>query len=175
MKYKVCINAGHAPNGNPDAGACHHGLRESDITFSVGQAVVEELVKRKYSVTFVQDDSLQKVCDVANGVQANLFVSLHCNAFGNEKVYGTEVYVYNKTSRAYEAAKRVCEGISEALNTINRQVREGKNLYVLKHTAMPAMLVEMFFISNEDDVRRFKNGLSGLVTAICDGVDFYFS
>lgn len=174
MKYRVVINAGHAPQGNPDPGAQYHGLRESDITCSVGHAVTEELAKRGYEVTFVQDDDLNKICNIANSVQANLFISLHCNAFSNESANGTEVFVYDETSNASKAAKKICNDICEALGTYNRGLKTA-NFQVLRDTAMPAMLIEMFFISNKDDITKFQNGLSGLITAICDGVDFYFS
>jgi len=178
-KYRVFVNSGHDTEIEP--GACYHDLRECDITQSVGRLVTEELVKRGYEVTFVQDNSLTKIVDMANGVQANLFVSLHCNAVDNESVSGTEVWVHGKGSNATEAAAKISKDVAEALGIYNRGIKynvdrpKGNNIYVLSATAMPAMLIEMFFISNKTDIDKFKNSLSGLITAICDGVDFYFN
>ena len=78
----VFLNPGHAPNGNPDPGACSPttGLRESDVAADVAAKVSYYLNQVGIETTIVQDDSLAVICDTANSMNADLFVSIHCNS-----------------------------------------------------------------------------------------------
>ncbi|MBR4696594.1 MAG: N-acetylmuramoyl-L-alanine amidase, partial [Selenomonadaceae bacterium] len=90
---KVFINPGHAPNGNPDPGACGFGLRESDAAASIGSMVEERLKAAGVETYLLQSDALYSVPGVANDWGADLFVSIHCNAF-NGVAKGTETCIY---------------------------------------------------------------------------------
>ena len=81
---KVFINPGHSPNGNPDPGAVNYAmnLRESDIAESIAVKVQDFLIAAGVDVVgCVQSDSLEEICDTANHSGADIFISIHCNAF----------------------------------------------------------------------------------------------
>ena len=70
------------------------------------------------------------------------------NSFSNRNARGCEVWVYNKSSRLYSTSQSICNNLSKALNTPNRGVKISKSFTVLKKSKMPALLVEIDFISN---------------------------
>ena len=65
---KVFINPGHAPNGDPDPGACNAetGLRESDVAAIVGRMVAGYLNAAGIETEVLQSDSLEDICSAAN-------------------------------------------------------------------------------------------------------------
>ena len=78
---KVFINPGHAPNGVPDPGAVSDvtGLRECDVALSVGKLVEHYLNAVGIETAVLQSDELYEVCSEANNLDADLFISIHCN------------------------------------------------------------------------------------------------
>ena len=78
---RVFLNPGHAPNGEPDPGACGFGLRECDVAKNVADLVAGYLTNAGVEVAGnLQSDSLEEVVDVSNESEADLFISIHCNA-----------------------------------------------------------------------------------------------
>lgn len=69
------------------------------------------------------------------------------NSFTN-LAKGCEVWVYNSNSKLYLLGNNIVFNLSKALNTPNRGIKTSKSFYVLKHTKMPALLIEIDFISN---------------------------
>ena len=70
------------------------------------------------------------------------------NSFSNRNARGCEVWVYDKSSRLFSTSQSICNNLSKALNTPNRGVKISKSFTVLKKSKMPALLVEVDFISN---------------------------
>ena len=79
---KVFLNPGHAPNGNPDPGAVNGetGLRECDVALAVGESAESYLNAAGVETELLQSDSLYDICEAANSSDADIFVSIHCNA-----------------------------------------------------------------------------------------------
>ena len=170
---KVFLNPGH--DRRLDSGAVNpvHGLREADVAYDVSHDIAgcirERLEAAGIEVDVYQNDSLSSICELANDSGADYFVSIHCNAF-NTEAKGTEVEVYNYGSSAYELAKKVQSSIVKSMGTVDRGVKERPGLYVLKHTDMPAILVELAFIDNEDDYQKLANNLGGFAEATANGI-----
>ena len=78
---KVFINPGHAPNGNPDPGACGYGLREADVAANIGNMVEELLQAAGVETYLMQSDDLYGIPDVANDWGADVLPSalIQCN------------------------------------------------------------------------------------------------
>jgi len=170
---KVFLNPGHAPNGYPDPGACGCGLRESDIVKSVADLVEHYLVNAGIEVVGnLQHDDLDAVTDAANESGADIFVSIHCNAFNGE-AHGTEVEVYPDDAQSYCLGDCIQAQIVDALDTTDRGLKERGNLYVLKHTDMTAVLVELAFIDNEDDAELLRDNQDDFARAIARGITDY--
>lgn len=88
---------------------------------------------------------------VANKAGADLFVSIHANAF-TPRNRGTETFRFHATSRAGRLlARSIHEEVVFRLGLPDRGVKPA-GFYVLKHTAMPAVLLESAFLSNRRDV-----------------------
>ena len=174
---KVFINPGHAPNGIPDPGACSARTRECDVTLEVGELVEKYLNAVGIETMLLQSDDLSEVCLEANVLEADLFISIHCNSVESPYAEGTETWACAGSSNGYRLAECIQNQIVGALGTVNRGVKvatPGKNgLYVLTNTDMPAVLVELAFISNEDDEELLIKSRDEFARAIARGVTDY--
>jgi N-acetylmuramoyl-L-alanine amidase len=154
---KVFINPGHAPNGRPDPGATNSstGLRECDVALLISNKIAGYLRAVGYEVMVLQSNSLSEVVNAANAWDADLFISIHCNSFGDWSVKGTEVWYNDGSYNGKRLATYILNQMLGSIKLVNRGIKNaipGKNgLYVLKNTDCPAVLVEAAFISNSDD------------------------
>lgn len=170
---KVFLNPGHAPNGNPDPGACGQGLRECDVVKDAADLAAGYLTAAGVEVVGnIQSDSLGEICEAANESGADIFVSIHCNAF-NGTANGTEVEVYPESTAGASLGSCIQRQIVESLGTTDRGLKERPNLYVLKHTDMPAVLVELAFIDNEEDAALLRNNQDDFARAVARGITDY--
>ncbi len=176
---KVFIDAGHNYTGS-DTGAQGHGLREQDITFSIADKLKALLITCGHEVKMSREkvtdslgislsDSLHTRAGLANQWGAQLFVSIHCNAFDG-KAHGTETLVYSLNGQAAEYAEKIQKAIVGQLGTADRGVKQRQDLVVLRKTAMPAVLVETAFIDNKADSLLLKNNAEDFAKAICEGI-----
>lgn len=178
---KICINPGHAPNGNPDPGAVNSvtGLRESDVVFVIGNLVSKYLQAVGYEVTVVQNDDLQTICDTSNNMPADLFVSIHCNSAGSDQAKGTETWYCDGSAEGKKLADCIDKQIVNSLQEIDRGSKDAvphqNGLYVLTNTNAVAVLVETAFISNADDEKILASdkGKDDLARAIARGITDY--
>lgn len=173
---RVFINPGHAPNGNPDPGACNRvtGLRECDVAKNIADLVEKYLVAAGVEVVGnLQSDDLYEVVHASNQLDADVFVSIHCNAF-NERANGTEVWYYHTSGNGACLAECIERQIVDSLDTTDRGAKPavpGKNgLYVLSNTDAVAVLVETAFIDNESDEELLRHRQDDFARAIARGV-----
>lgn len=170
---KVFLNPGHAPDGNPDPGACGCGLRECDVAKSVADLVEHYLVAAGVEVIGnLQDDSLYAITNAANASSADIFVSIHCNAF-NGSACGTETCVYTGSAVGNKLGACIQQQIVDSLGTVDRGLKVRKDLWVLKSTDMPAVLVELAFIDHEGDAALLRDRQDDFARAIARGVTDY--
>ncbi|MDS1005144.1 N-acetylmuramoyl-L-alanine amidase [Clostridium sporogenes] len=154
---KIGIDCGHTMSG-ADYGAV--GIKaESNLTREVGTKVIAKLqtlghtVIKCYKDTCSSlNDSLSYRTNTANNNNVDLYVSIHFNCF-NGSAHGTEVLTYG--GKSFTEANRVLNNIC-ALGYTNRGIKEGSNLYVLRHTKAKAMLIECCFCDNSGDMRKFN-------------------
>lgn len=177
---KVFLNPGHSPNGNPDCGAVNKktGLRECDVAKKCADLVERYLINAGVEVVDnVQNDSLAYICEKSNDSGADLFISIHCNAAASEQANGTETWYYSSSIKGRALANCIQEQIVDALGTTDRGIKGAtphKNgLYVLTNTEAVAVLVELAFISNDDDTALLTNNVDDFARAIARGVTDY--
>ncbi len=185
MAIKIYIDQGHNPYG-PNAGAEGNGLREQDITYIVGRYLYDLLsanpnfeskLSRENSDVILGNSnatSLQARVRDANSWGADYFISIHTNGSVNPEGNGTEAYVYRINTQSYYLAEHIVNAISQRMGTTNRGVFARPSLYVLRRTRMPAVLVELGFISNYDDAMKMKNDPYGFAFAMYQGILRYF-
>ncbi len=111
----------------------------------------------------------------ANEWGADIFLSLHTNAAINPSANGAEALVYNLNSRvAPELAEDILEEMTLITGLRNRGVIARPGLYVLRKTNMPAVLVEMGFITNPEEADLMANSPNLFATGIYRGIlDYY--
>ena len=112
-----------------------------------------------------QNANLKNIVNKCNSHKVDLDVSIHLNAGGGT---GTEVYIYNSKSKAKDEAKRIASNISNALGIRNRGVKTKTNLYVLRKTKSPSLLIECCFVDNAID--KVKWNADKCAKAIVEGI-----
>lgn len=112
-----------------------------------------------------QNANLKNIVNKCNAHKVDLDVSIHLNAGGGT---GTEVYVYSDSSRAKGYAQRIVNNISNSLGIRNRGVKTSTNLYVLRKTNSPSLLVECCFVDNAVD--KVKWNSDKCAKAIVEGI-----
>lgn len=186
----IALDAGH---GGSDTGAIGPtGVTEKGVTLRVAKALQKllqaegatvlmtrttdtEVSPKKANASDVEE--LQARCDVGNDGNADIFISMHMDSFTNSTPSGTTGYYYTKGSKASQRlAQYVSEGVVTALGTGNRGTKSC-NFYVVKHTDMPATLVEMAFISNdkEEKLMNSEAGINRAAEGILNGLRRFFS
>ena len=176
---KVYINAGHAPFGKPDPGACGNGLEEWEVAKNIGARVEGYLNNIGIATRRMQNDSLGTVVNDANNWGADLFVSIHCNS-ASSSARGLETYYYEHSSKGKKFAELVQKQLLDELFTkancdywdrgIRTKIAGGYDAYVTKYTDMPAILVETAFISNPIDAKMLVDYEDNYARAIARGI-----
>lgn len=185
-RIKIFIDQGHNPN-NPNAGAEGNGLREQDLTFDIGVRLAELLRSNpNFEVRLSRNSpdeqlgtsistSLAARTNAANSWGADYFISLHCNASTIEEASGSEAYVYSESSPAFALAGDILSGLTQATGLSNRGVFINQGLFVLRRTAMPAVLVEMGFITNAHDAQLMSQQPQLFAQGMYNGILMYFN
>lgn len=179
---KVFLNPGHdelSLKGTPDydCGACNEDMRlyENEVALAVGELVQKYLIEAGCDVELLQSESLSGICAAANDWGADLFVSIHCNAF-NGIANGVETLVYPSDISGYKLAGAIQNQILETFEELtDRGLKDRTDLAVLNGTDMPAVLVEMAFIDNPDDAILLRDRQDDFARAIARGVTDYLS
>lgn len=181
MAIKIYIDQGHNPS-SPNAGAEGNGFVEQDITYEIGIRLYDLLrsngnfdvrISRPTPETTLgtsNASSLRIRVDEANAFGADYFVSLHTNASTNSAVSGSEVLVYSSPSVASELGEDILLWLNRLTGLRNRGIVNRPGLYVLRKTVMPAVLVEMGFISNAGDANLMNNSPELFAEGIYNGI-----
>lgn len=173
---RVFLNPGH--DRERDSGAVNpvSGLRECDVAAGIGELVKGYLETAGCEVQLLQSDNLAGetpelpcVVDTANGWPADIFVSLHCNA-ASGSAQGTETLIYADGGESAQLADCIQSQIIASLGTIDRGLKERPDLIVLNSTDMPAVLVEMAFVDNEEDAQLLTDRADEFARAIARGI-----
>ncbi|MCL2570259.1 MAG: N-acetylmuramoyl-L-alanine amidase [Firmicutes bacterium] len=168
----IVVDAGH---GGTDFGATRDGRMEKADVLGMAVAVGRELERRGHRVIYTRVSDvfipLTERARIANNAGANLFVSVHRDAFTNTTANGSSVFVRPNVSAATNAcATQMASRMATAGNFANRGVHNG-NFTVLTATNMPALLLEVGFISNPQDNTRYDTNFIRIANAIADGVE----
>ena len=184
MSIKIYIDQGHNPV-NPNAGAEGNGLREQDLVYNIGQRLASLLrANPDYEVRLSRPTrdtqlgtstatSLSSRVNEANRWGADYFISLHTNAASSPSASGSEAYVYNRGTRAYALADDILTNLTNITGLRNRGVQSRPGLYVLRKTQMPAVLVELGFITNPGDAALMRDNPGLFAEGIYQGIREY--
>ena len=176
---RTCLNPGHDIHWDSGAVNPALGLRECDIVLDIGLRTQGYLEDQGDEVKLIQSDNLVGehpdlpcVVHTANQWKADLFISIHCNAF-NGIARGTETLVYQLSSPAHHLATSIQRSIVSHVGTVDRGIKERPDLIVLNSTVMPAVLIETAFIDQDDDARLLTHQADAFAKAIAIGLMNY--
>lgn len=187
--HSITIDAGHGGNDSGAIGPT--GVTEKSVTLRVALALQKLLTSEGATVYMTRTtdtevspkgaaasdiEELQARCDVANRHNSDIFISIHMDSFTNGAAKGTTGYYYalgSKKSR--DLADKVRAGVIDQIGTPSRGT-QSCNFYVVKHTDMPATLVEVAFISNptEEKLMNSEDGVQKAAQGIADGIADFF-
>ena len=183
----ITLDAGH---GGSDPGAIgSDGTKEKNITLPITKMLKEILEDKgaKVYMTRTTDvdvfgpnasdaEELQARVNVGEKYNSDMFVSLHINSSVNKNVGGFSTYYYPKTDNDLRLAQNIQNKLAANFGVDDLGVRQA-NFYVIKRISMPAVLVEMCFISNEKELTLMKGQWFQKKTArlIAEGIEKYFA
>ena len=176
QKGSVVLDAGH---GGTDYGAIRAGINEKDITLDVTKMVEAILQEKGYKVYMTRSDdsgpSLQERVDICEDKKPDIFVSIHVNSSVKNDIYGIETHWYHDYS--LELAQIVHKHLIKNIpSTKDRGLFQSK-FYVINHTTVPAILVEMGFISNDAERAKLvtEKHKQQIAKSIAEGIVEYIS
>jgi N-acetylmuramoyl-L-alanine amidase len=158
---KIFIDVGH---GGKDGGAVGNGLKEKDMNLDIALRIkkglqayenAQILMSRETDEYLTLDERTIK----ANQWNADLLVSIHCNASTNVTADGFESYVYTSVPSATKAFQNVLHNeIIKAMGSgIEDRGKKSKNLHMVRESKMNAVLTENLFISNASDAKKLAD------------------
>ena len=181
MAIKIYIDQGHNPK-NPNAGAEGNGLREQDLVYPIGVELAARLnanpdfearLSRPTPDTQIgtsNSTSLRLRVQEANAWGADYFISLHTNASSNSTANGIEAFAFSRPSAAFSLGTDILNSLAAVTGLRNRGMQVRTNLYVLRKTAMPAVLVELGFITNPGDAFLMRDNPALFAEGIYQGI-----
>src|SRR5699024_8168549 len=153
----VIIDAGH---GGRDPGTSGNGIVEKTLVLELAQQTKRQLEANGINVIMTRDSDtfyeLAERSQKANASNANLFLSIHANAF-NGSASGIETYWYDKyaSAESQRLASAIQQEVIKETNGRNRGVKKG-NFHVIRETKIPSALLEVGFIDNEQEAAKLK-------------------
>lgn len=185
MSIRIFIDQGHNPSG-PNQGAAANGLIEADVNYNVGIYLRDLLnadgrftarTSRNTPTEVLGWDtasSLQVRVNMANTWPADYFLSIHSNANTNPNINGTEMYIYSAQGEALPLAEHIILGITGETGTRDNGIRFNQTFYVLRRTTMPAVLVELAYLTNLGDAELLRCCQYSFALGIYEGLLSYF-
>lgn len=180
----VAIDPGH---GTVDKGVVHResGVAESPINLSVSLKLKQILSRQKYAVVLTRDaetqelignrEELKRRIDIATSNNADIYVSLHVNQYPDPSCFGAQCF-YNPQKPESQLLALLIQEELKALEPENFREALPQDLFILREAPMPAVLVEMGFISNPQDRQKLQDPSyqEKIAKAIAEGINRYF-
>lgn len=179
----IVIDPGH---GGKDPGAVQNGVREKDVNLSVSQKLDKGLKDKGYSTIMTRKDDnyvdLYERANIANNIQADIFISLHANSIVNKDISGIQVLYCPadqcklKQEDDYPLAKIIMEELVKGTGAQDKGIIKRPNLVVLNKTSMPAVLIELGFLTNPNEAKLLSDDAYQelLAESIIRGIERYF-
>ena len=177
----IVLDAGH---GGHDPGAIGSVLKvkEKDLALDTVHRLNKLLQDAGFSTILTRDDDtfveLRERPELANGLNADAFVSVHYNAHADKNVSGVQVlYFPNEPTRDNKSFARIVQDeMLKELKAVDRYIIERPNLVVIKYTTMPAILAEVAFLSNsaEEVLSNTEEYRQKAAQALFNGITRYF-
>ena len=183
----IAIDPGH---GGTDVGAIGaKGTYEKNITLPISLKVQEKLAAKGAKVVMTRTadkdvngphadavSELQARVDIGENGKADVFVSIHIDSFVNGEVGGITSYYMAGSSYGNALAAYIHRRMNKAVDFGDRNVRTA-DFYVLNKSSMPAVLLEIGFISNPSQEKALNDPATQdkIAQSIVEGIEDYFN
>lgn len=179
MPAFIAIDPGH---GGRDSGSVNVaiGIKEKDIVLSIARFLKDVLQARGHTTLMTRDAdtrvSLSHRVSFAQAFNAEVFVSIHCNAARVAAAAGIETFHDEYSEDGKTLATAVQQNLMLAFSDHKNRGVKASNFYVLRHSVMPACLVEAEFISNSTQAVFLKDPVNQekIARAIANGIETFF-
>lgn len=161
MNKIIYIDPGH---GGKDNGASSYGVLEDEINLKIAGFIMELLIDNgvyvlisrtsDYDLSSVYDKNkkrsdLLKRVNLINSSKADLFISIHLNAYPSSNVKGGQVFFQN-SENSNNLAQFIQNNLNEISNDSDKKIKRG-NYYILNKTNILGVLIECGFLSNTQE------------------------
>lgn len=170
----VVIDAGH---GGEDSGAVANSVLEKDINLEIALKLRDMLKASGIEVKMIRESDVsiydtasgtireRKVSDLKNRVEIvnnnkkNILVSIHQNKFEQSKYSGAQMFYSTNNDKSQILAENIRKSITGLIQPENKRElkKGGSDIYLLNKAAVPAVIVECGFISNEEEAKNLSN------------------
>ena len=192
----IILDAGH---GGIDPGKLSNDklIQEKDVNLSItlklrelleSSGAVVVLTREDDSSLYVEDgtktirqkynENLKNRKKIIQESKANMFVSIHSNAFTESKYYGAQTFYPKGKEDSYQLSKTIQNELKRVVdNTNNREIKATDDIYVLKDNEIPSVLIECGFLSNDKEAKLLNDEAyqEKIAWAIYVGIQKYFS
>jgi len=190
FNYDVTLDAGHGMNntgnGRYDPGCGYGGIEEATYSLDVSRSVKEKLERHGIKVRMTRQNRndntpLSSRAGVANrNPDSDIFVSIHCNAAENAdktintKARGVRTFHFPGSNGGNRLARSVQERLLREIGkrgyTQNYNGIRQEKFRVLEETSMPAVLVELGFLTNPGDRQFMRTHKPDYVEGVYQGI-----
>lgn len=159
----IIIDPGH---GGSDPGAVSaKGTKESLLNLQVALYLKEYLCEKGFEVVMTRGDSEPRGADtglsneerkrIISNTACDMVISIHMNKFSDASVHGAETFYYEGSTESKRLAEHIQTFLKNELDSTNTRTIKGvTNLFVLKASKAPSVLVECGYISNSDEENK---------------------
>ena len=182
----ICIDAGH---GGFDPGATYKDLKEAEINLKYANLLKKELEKVGVNVYLIRQgdydlstsnfnhkrsDMLNRI-RIIESVSPDIFISIHLNADSVNTWYGSQTFYNSINDKNKLLAEMIQKELKKGTNT-KRNTKKDTNIFLLKNTNIPGVLVELGFITNAVDRTNLvsKDYQQKLTKLLVNGIKNYF-
>ncbi len=183
---KLYVDQGHNPTGTWNTGAVWNGIFEHDKNYEVGVLLYNLLkddprfeirLSRPTAGTVLGYDNTTALLArsaEANAWGADYFISIHCNAATDMASAGVESFAYSDSDEGFAMGLKLVEAICDTTGLYDRGTFARPGLSVLNKTEMPAVLVELGFLSNPKEAALLAERPELFAEALHKGILAYF-
>jgi len=160
-QINVVIDAGH---GGKDFGVTHDNFTEKEIVEKISNKIKALNTNKNIVIHLTRNDdsfvTLNERTDLVNKIKPDMLLSLHVNQVKNTTASGVRFFTSNEDNINYGKSTEMASKLSKKFEE-NHQINIGTiskaPLYVLKNAQVPAVMVELGFLTNENDRKWITN------------------
>ncbi|MED4129348.1 N-acetylmuramoyl-L-alanine amidase [Shouchella miscanthi] len=154
---RIMLDPGH---GGHDSGAAANGLMEKDIVLAIAHKTKQRLEELGYVVNMTRETdvflSLEERVSSTSSWGADQFVSIHANGHTNTEARGIETFYHPSSSSSQVLAQSTQQALLQTTGEIDRGVKP-ETFHVLRNSKIPAILVEVGFITNSEEAVKLND------------------